>query len=744
MKRILWLLNHDTLSKFELPLIKDLGFEIFTPKSALKEIFQSSGSITYEYDHTLTIPKDDLDLLNNYDFFSKMNMPLRIKKIINSHFEIAFTYTDTSFLILKQLIHNFEGKIFFRAFGVGPSNFTNYTDLIDYFLGESDKLKLKQLGSRFVFSQCYPNLWEIENDFLKNNSVYMPLGLPSEFYDIKDQWVGDLNKIMFFCTRINYIPESKKIYNSFKKDFKNFDYVIAGNQPEPVDDDKVLGFLEREELNEYYKKCKVMYYHSTHPRHLHYHPLEAMISGMPVVYMDGGLLSIIAKGKRQSGCCKSIAEARSKIQRIFEGDIKLINDIREDQEQILHSFSYEYNLQQWKENFLPMVVEGSTNGVKKGMSIAVFNADTISHFHKNDYIYLMNALSNGLKKVNISHSINYNVIANQYDLENEYKNLIENGVAVREYNFVSSSKKDIAGSLELMFKQELMWYGEYLFPSDHAQNYVESDYWLFLNEDKIDKPIAPIKPFGLYVESLGDRYHQEISANRISNFKNASFIITYSEQTKNDLIKHLGLREESIFIIPFLYSTPVLNNNLLLVEDHIVLELDASNPNFIKKIIQSINDYYSLYVGNYKVAININEYNEDEHGDLWNELVNIVHKSKYIKDKVTLHKELGVNEYNLLYSHSKKIIIPRYIKNIGFKLAKAMYFKKHIILNEYLFNRKYEEIGYTIEYKKFFEKENDLFNAISEPVKLIIYAIEAEGLTEPNANELSNFWEKIL
>ena len=49
-KRILWLFNHTLLRNFELPLLIELGFEVFCPKIFGAEFGDRNASITYEYD----------------------------------------------------------------------------------------------------------------------------------------------------------------------------------------------------------------------------------------------------------------------------------------------------------------------------------------------------------------------------------------------------------------------------------------------------------------------------------------------------------------------------------------------------------------------------------------------------------------------------------------------------------------------------------------------------------------------
>ena len=64
-RRIMWLINHTTLRAFEVPLLIDMGYEVFCPKSFPYNEGNLSASVEWKYDDTLTIPKDDLDILKD-------------------------------------------------------------------------------------------------------------------------------------------------------------------------------------------------------------------------------------------------------------------------------------------------------------------------------------------------------------------------------------------------------------------------------------------------------------------------------------------------------------------------------------------------------------------------------------------------------------------------------------------------------------------------------------------------------
>ncbi|MCA1293921.1 hypothetical protein LBW89_12915 [Paenibacillus sp. alder61] len=734
-------MNHDTLSKFELPLLRNLGFEIYTPKVVPKEILQASGSVVFDYDKTLTIPEEDIKVLNQYNFYQNEEMPFFIKHLVNKYFDIAFVMFD--FYALQKLIVGFEGHIFARAFGLGDN--IAYTDITQKVYSEGLLLKLEQIKERFWFSQCYSNISENETGIFNEKALFMPLGLPDDFYNIENEWNGNEQKLLFFCSRIKVFEESERIYRQFKKDFSGFDYIIAGNQPIPVDDPQVTGFLEREQLNELYKCCKVMFYHSTYPRHVHYHPLEAMIAGMPVVYLQGGLLNILG-GERQSGCCRNINEAREKVRRILDGDTELINNIKRDQREILFKFSYEFNEFHWKKNFLPLVETFSPKHTQE-KSIAVFAKTNQLNNHKSDYIELIKVLDKSFKSVNPNNRLILNVVQNKYDLENDFGELINSGVSTREFSFELSTSNDLIDSLTLMFKQEPLWFDNYLLPTDHVKNFVDADYWLFLDFSQT-LPIAPIKPYGILIDSLTDRYYESLSKIQIFNIKMASFILTYSEYTKKELTKHLGIDERKVMTIPFVRYKSDVKSILLNKERYIFIELDFKRKEIVSKLFNDILDFYRLSHSSQTIKVFFNNYDPENDLGYINEMNAFVKDSDLLKDTVELYTNLRDNEYNALFTNALKIIIPYHIENIFFKLAKAATYRKKLILSDFPIYREFESsLLYEFIYVNFNQHQNVMLDLLCEedlPLDRSIASVDNFTSSNSHFEGISDIWRKLM
>jgi glycosyltransferase involved in cell wall biosynthesis len=207
-----------------------------------------------------------------------------------------------------------------------------------------------------VLAASFATIPEIEDSLLKTRSVILPLGIPNAYIPDKFSWQGADKKVLFVCPRIaSHAFYYGKVYEEFKANLGNFPYLIAGYQPIKVDDPNVIGFASDEVYRALFKDLALMFYHSREPRHLHYHPLEAIASGMPVIYMRGGLMEMFG-GQEQPGACNNYHESHEKIQRILDGDTEFIKAIQKSQLEIIKPFKWEYCRNEWQKIFLGQVL----------------------------------------------------------------------------------------------------------------------------------------------------------------------------------------------------------------------------------------------------------------------------------------------------------------------------------------------------------------------------------------------------
>ena len=344
VKRILWIVNHKTLMSGEVPSLRSLGFEVFVPKivPAQDRGFRSAG-VTYDYDAALDITPAALRVLNDQNFFEQCWAPT-VAQIINRYFDVIvchFTYYTTP---LREAALKFQGLLIARAFGRESSQ--TYGEFRTFVPHPTLLEDIRAMGRRFIFAQAYDNLAEIEEFPLRSRAHTITVPLPKFISAYANTWTGAGSKAVFLCPAIANGGYYERVYQTIKRDFGDLPHVIFGRQTRPVRDPAVLPFLSDEALADLYRSAPVFVYSSPEPRHVHYSPLEAMVVGMPVLYLEGGLIGRLA-GVRLPGACADVSEMKIKARRLIEGDRALAEVIRSEQGRVLETFAPEVVKRQW-------------------------------------------------------------------------------------------------------------------------------------------------------------------------------------------------------------------------------------------------------------------------------------------------------------------------------------------------------------------------------------------------------------
>ena len=353
-ERIAWLISHTTLRDAEVPIFRRLGYEVYTNKVLPSGEDYRSGSADFSWDDDSTLPTDVLTALNHYNLYQS-ELTDEMAHLLNAYFGTVICAAYP--LLLRQLAKRFRGRILVRAFGLEhPRKYG------EYFGGFAEGWLWKRLWEiqrRFWIAACYEQIQPHEEPLLRDRTVILPVAMPDRTFRLAGRWTGTDRRVFFVCPSIR--SSSKyygEIYDRFKEFVGDLPHVIAGAQPIPVDDPHVTGFLTEEQFTQFLLGMRVLYYHSREPRHIHYHPLEAIAAGMPVVYLRGGLMEFFDTGSR-AGACDTDAEAKEKILRVLAGDQELIAAIRASQRTILKVFTPEFNVAEFIRYFNGVVMAES-------------------------------------------------------------------------------------------------------------------------------------------------------------------------------------------------------------------------------------------------------------------------------------------------------------------------------------------------------------------------------------------------
>jgi glycosyltransferase involved in cell wall biosynthesis len=596
-KRALWLMNHSTLRQFELPILQKMGYEIFLPKSFPYDEGNLSASLEYGFDKTLTLSASIIERLNEVDFYGKLDED--VIALINTHFDIAFIGFFPEQLF--TLVAVFRGTIVFQPFGL--SNGMSYTRVLcDYFGAWIISYIRETMGERFIFGQAYEGLSLLEGEYFQARSTYLPVGL----YDteIKSSWTGSLKKILFVCPRIKTSPYYHSVYENFKKHFGHIPHTISGAQPISVDFDKsITGFLDRRSYDEMYNSHAVMFYHSQEQNHLHYHPLEAIVKGLPLLFMAGGMLDQLG-GSNLPGHCLDYDEARSKIKKILRGDKQLIREIKESQPILLERFKYDFCLERWQKNLgdrLRKTKSVKTTPTRRRRLAVILPAEYTGGVL--DYtLRFVKSLAEVIKKKNDDTDIIFGYLEHDnYKGKDYFRSIIDLGVQMRTYTWEIADHVRIREILALSNLPLDQASGNYCLPNDGINYFDDCDYVIFTSDRAPEKPFL-LKPYGVCVHDyiqhqlpgvFGQHYQELIFAIQ----RNAQHVFVYSEPTAIDCIQYAGLPKEKIIKTPLLFDQLKDQSRHLSTpntKSYFLWSTNTSVHKNHKQALTSLSKYYAL------------------------------------------------------------------------------------------------------------------------------------------------------
>ena len=136
--------------------------------------------------------------------------------------------------------------------------------------------------------------------------------------------------------------------------------------------------------------------------------------------------------------------------------------------------------------------------------------------------------------------------------------LVDNGIALRETSWQPISRDELRVAGKYLGGDYLLDAREYVYPSDGASNFLDCDFW-YVIADRNSAPLAPIKPYAIFVNDCLQRYVPEVlggagGAGFIATVRRSALALCTTPFTRDDLIQYVGLPARKIALVP-----PVFN-----------------------------------------------------------------------------------------------------------------------------------------------------------------------------------------
>jgi glycosyltransferase involved in cell wall biosynthesis len=547
----MWLLNHGTARDFEIPMLKGLGFrEIFLPKVFPQEVKFRSASLCTAQDSTLTIPADDLAVLNAADWYRRPGRDAL--ELANRHFGVVFCIALHAELLASFAAH-FDGALVLRAYGG-----TNlYADLI-----KATAPQLRRMGRRFWMGSAYAHLAAAEPEWLAQRDVFLPAGLVD--CRLREDWTGEKRAVFVVCPDLAANEYYTLRYHELKEQLAGLPYAIGGQQSIQTNDPHVLGFVPWAQHERNLRDYRVMYYHSVERNHLHYHPIEAVRAGMPLVFLAGGLLDQLG-GKKLPGRCSNPNEAQQKLRRILDGDRALIDRIRASQRCLLDEFRAELLEPAWRRG-LDRIVSEIEGGqalrptVRRRPRIGVLLSAPYRGGTLRSAKLLASALAHGSRQYGKEADVVLAYPESSPEGPEKWTAGLDEGISARTFRWSVFDQGSAVRAAR--FGGDAEWApgsARYLVPDDGAQQFGDCDLWILVG-DRLTLPLLPSRPYVLMVFDYVQRYCPELLNDdnyaRLALARCAQRVLVTTRFTEQDALGYAGVPARNVVRLPML-AAPV-------------------------------------------------------------------------------------------------------------------------------------------------------------------------------------------
>jgi hypothetical protein len=316
---MLWCSSHDTLASEEIPLFIEAGYRV-VPLLTNFWTFEYDASLgdklCSDWKPSMDLPMNVVDKLQKLKICEKEGMaPLRQEEIdlLNKYVDVIYLTVLPALAI--RLAECFRGTVIFRPFGHGELN--NYTRIAQGMGADLDRLRDI---TNFIWCPILSTLQEVEDLRLYRNPQLLS-GFISPKRLGNSRWKAEESAeyVIETIPRIEWQAYYADAYRKFIEAYGDLPIKILGGNSKNGDKFKDPRILGRLDDHEYYETAsRVSIYHGDSRYHVHYHPIEFMCLGVPVLFHENCAITVeamrcgLAPDELKSyGMYSDIAEAKA-------------------------------------------------------------------------------------------------------------------------------------------------------------------------------------------------------------------------------------------------------------------------------------------------------------------------------------------------------------------------------------------------------------------------------------------------
>lgn len=336
--RILYGASHRILRYEEVALFINAGFEVIPIKEHW-ELFKtyesglddSSDPLYPRWRDSCSIPDGVLERIQAIDLFCYQDLDARAGKVNYQDAKLLNTWIDIIYIpnllpAVPRVLGWFEGLTLFRVFGEGK--IMTYDEWA--VKSKVDLSLLRTYDARYATMLMLHALDGVEHANILGSNVFHVGPCVSESR-ITQYWQAEQARVICNIT-LSYISENRhwqEIYEQLNYELGSLPLRFLGKNNKEHEliknDERIVGLIENvEEFSGLLTDCRCLLDVGTSPFHIHYTPIEAVVMGIPVIFLESSgfaqeILRIIPKEELlDCGLCQDFSEAKEIIQHCLD------------------------------------------------------------------------------------------------------------------------------------------------------------------------------------------------------------------------------------------------------------------------------------------------------------------------------------------------------------------------------------------------------------------------------------------
>ena len=300
MKRplMLWCSSHSTLSREEIPLFLEAGFRVvplLTDFWTLQYDETLDTKICSDWKQTVGLPPEIIEKLQSLSFCTDNGcLPFLQNEIdlLNKYIDVIYITVLPNLAI--RLSKVFDGMVIFRPFGHAGLN--TYSNIAEHYGTGLEKLNGK---ANFHWVPILTTLQEVESPAICINATHLGAFVTNERLG-RECWDSSTSEpyVVETIPRINTQKYYLDIYKQYRKDHGHLPLkILGGNESRGgcLDDTTIVGYLDDMAYYSTAARARISIYHGRSRYHVHYHPIEFMALGVPVLFHKDSAFAFEAK-----------------------------------------------------------------------------------------------------------------------------------------------------------------------------------------------------------------------------------------------------------------------------------------------------------------------------------------------------------------------------------------------------------------------------------------------------------------